>query len=390
MRSRTGQRTSETQPAFSISRIRRAEVSTWPRSTPCRAQVGSAWCRLCQDSPIEGIASHHTFADLSRDTNGRLPTVWQIELIDQVTWCSRLMRTREPQKKAVTAPCHDQVSSAPARAGASKDTSTQTGNWRETRTMSGSFIRSGAYLRCGVCSGSNSHIMWAYRKPLVSARVVVPYRHGECGSPSRSLNLWCLRWSATQRITGPSIAIDPATASAIFTARFGLNDLCVNSRWYPTVMPWPVTAYATRAMSTSLQPRKPPQARGTAATTARNGSAMKSARVTCSLRDWVSPPRVPLTAVSGVVLSGVAVLAAAVRVSVVSVVAVGGVMNSSSGWSASYLRNRNLRSRSLVLSRRDLTMRNGPACRAANAGHPGLRTLVPHRSPGGLSAGAAA
>ena len=29
-------------------------------------------------------------------------------------------------------------------------------------------------------------------------------------------------------MTGPWIAIDPATASAIFTARLGLNDLCVN------------------------------------------------------------------------------------------------------------------------------------------------------------------
>src|SRR3954451_11907907 len=111
MRSRTGQRTSETQPAFSISRIRRAEESSWPRSTPCRAQVGSAWCRLCQDSPIEGIASHQTFADLSRATNGRSPMVWQIELIDQVTWWSKEMRTSEAQKNPVTAPCHDMVSS---------------------------------------------------------------------------------------------------------------------------------------------------------------------------------------------------------------------------------------------------------------------------------------
>ena len=35
---------------------------------------------------------------------------------------------------------------------------------------------------------------------------------GECGSPSRSAKLWCLRWSETQRITGPCTAIEPSTA----------------------------------------------------------------------------------------------------------------------------------------------------------------------------------
>ncbi len=62
---------------------------------------------------------------------------------------------------------------------------------------------------------------------MVSAPSVVPYFHGLCGSPSRSENLWCLRWSATQRTTGPSIASEPAMASAYFSGRFGLNDLCV-------------------------------------------------------------------------------------------------------------------------------------------------------------------
>ena len=51
-----------------------AEVSYWPRMTPCRAQVGSAWWRLCQDSPIEGIASHQTLPDMSRLLKGRAPT----------------------------------------------------------------------------------------------------------------------------------------------------------------------------------------------------------------------------------------------------------------------------------------------------------------------------
>jgi hypothetical protein len=68
-----GQRTFHTQPSFSNSQITRAEMSIWPRSTPCRADVGSAWCRLCQDSPADRIAIGQKFAALSREANGRLP-----------------------------------------------------------------------------------------------------------------------------------------------------------------------------------------------------------------------------------------------------------------------------------------------------------------------------
>src|SRR5262245_37348218 len=144
IRSLTGHRTSWTQPSFSSAQMIRAEVSIWPRSTPCRAQVGSAWCRLCHDSPIDGIASHQTLPDLSRLLKGRLPTVWQIELIDQVTWWSIATRTRLAQKNAVRAPCHDIVHSPPAIGGMRSDTAVHSGNCREIRTRSRSFSRSGA------------------------------------------------------------------------------------------------------------------------------------------------------------------------------------------------------------------------------------------------------
>ena len=134
--------------------------------------------------------------------------------------------------------------------------------------------------------------MCAYQKPLARALRSVPYRHGECGSPSRSENLWCLRWSATHRMTGPWIAIEPAIARATLTARLGLNDLCVKRRWKPTVMPWPVSQYMTTMRRTSVQPSQPPQATGTAAAIARNGTTMKTARATCSLRDCTSAPQV--------------------------------------------------------------------------------------------------
>ena len=111
----------------------RTSGSAGPRSRPGRAShraardVGSAWCRLCQDSPQDSTASHHTLPERSRDLKGRLPTAWQIELIDQVTWCSSATRTSEPQKNAGerAPPGHrhqtaDQRRAAPARAPSSR------------------------------------------------------------------------------------------------------------------------------------------------------------------------------------------------------------------------------------------------------------------------------
>src|SRR6266436_6278631 len=102
----------------------RAAMSTCPFSAPCRAQVGSAWCRLCQDSPKDRMASQETFLDLSRTSNSSLPKVWQIELIDQVMWCRNAILTRLAQKNAVTAPGQDIDHSPPMRAGASRETVT--------------------------------------------------------------------------------------------------------------------------------------------------------------------------------------------------------------------------------------------------------------------------
>src|SRR6266705_5569715 len=105
----------------------RAAMSIWPLSTPCLAQVGSAWCRLCQDSPKDRIASQETFLDLSLTSNSSLPKVRQIKLIDQVTWCRKETRTRLAQKNVISAPFHDIVHRPPARAGSSRVTATSAG-----------------------------------------------------------------------------------------------------------------------------------------------------------------------------------------------------------------------------------------------------------------------
>src|SRR3954466_3408744 len=145
----------------------RAEESSWPRITPCRADVGSAWCRLCHDSPQDSTASHHTLPERSRDLKGRLPTAWQIELIDHVTWCSSATRTSEPQKNAVNAPHQDIVTRPPISGGSARDKAVPRTNWREIARIAPSLIRSGAYLSCGVCSSSNIQPMCAHHRPFI-------------------------------------------------------------------------------------------------------------------------------------------------------------------------------------------------------------------------------
>src|ERR1700712_2400693 len=142
-----GQRTFVAQPNFSRIQMARAEMSSWPRSTPCRAQVGSAWCRLCQDSPKERNASGQKFADLSRAAKGRSPIMWQIELTDQVTWWSKAMRMSPAQKKHVSAPTQDMVISPPMRAGPKIEARVQTQKYLFCRAMSLSANKSGA-KRC--------------------------------------------------------------------------------------------------------------------------------------------------------------------------------------------------------------------------------------------------
>src|SRR5437762_9960012 len=100
---------------------------------------------LCQLSPKLKIASGQKFVLLSRAWNGRSPIVWQIELIDQVTWCSRKIRTSEAQKNADRAAPHDMWISPAIAGGRNTDTSSHSTNSWSTVRMSLSCNRSGVY-----------------------------------------------------------------------------------------------------------------------------------------------------------------------------------------------------------------------------------------------------
>src|SRR5690242_16833530 len=81
-----------------------ADESICPRPTPCRADDGYAWCRLCHDSPIDRIASGQLFVLLSLVWNGRRPKMWHTEFTLHVTWCSNTMRARPAHSRHVKAP----------------------------------------------------------------------------------------------------------------------------------------------------------------------------------------------------------------------------------------------------------------------------------------------
>ena len=116
---------------------------------------------MCQDSPNEGMASQATFRDLSRTSKSSLPKVWQTELMDHVTWCSRQIRTRLAQKNAVRAPASDIDHSPPIRAGPSSEIATQSGKVLEIRRIGASASRSGQNFSCEVRLGLNIQPMWA-------------------------------------------------------------------------------------------------------------------------------------------------------------------------------------------------------------------------------------
>src|SRR4051794_18533654 len=104
-------------------------------------------------------------------------------------------------------------------------------------------------------------------------------------------------------------------------------------------MPWPATTYMRRAMTTSRQPRPHPQVTGTAATSARNGTATNTARATFSHPALGSGSTTGSAARAGA--------GAAAGTSGTMVVALGGGVMAILGFGRKELRHRNLRKRRL-------------------------------------------
>src|SRR5215207_8289331 len=67
-----------------------------PPAQAWTAERGNAWWLWCQDSPNDSSDSQKTLVEWSSTANRRVPKKWQTELIDQVTWWSRKIRTAPP------------------------------------------------------------------------------------------------------------------------------------------------------------------------------------------------------------------------------------------------------------------------------------------------------
>ena len=214
------------------SRTSRRARSSGPR---CRAARGArragrrsgrrgAGCARTRRS--ERNASGQKFADLSRAANGRSPIMWQIELTDQVTWCSTAMRTRPAQKKRSAR--RSRTGDQPADHGRARSIETIVQTQKYLSMPGDRPCRPAGRGRSAAgwwCRGRRSSPCGRARSPWTSAATEVPYSHGECGSPSRSEKAWCRRWSATQMITGPCTAIWPAIGQDDFrSGRLALND----------------------------------------------------------------------------------------------------------------------------------------------------------------------
>src|ERR1700742_1421604 len=107
------------------------------------------------------MASQETFTERSRETQSVPPQVWQIELVDQVTWCRNVTRTRLAQKNISMAPCQDQTAveefqKPPITPGTASVNRTIRGKRRWTVWIFLSASRSGAYFCFEVLFSSNS------------------------------------------------------------------------------------------------------------------------------------------------------------------------------------------------------------------------------------------
>ena len=107
------------------------------------------------------MASGQKLVARSRQENGRLPTTWQTEFTDQVTWCKSATRISPAQKNPATAPDQVPVTSPPMAAGTSSDAATSAPENRPMARRSRSARISGANLARLLSSRLSIQPTWA-------------------------------------------------------------------------------------------------------------------------------------------------------------------------------------------------------------------------------------
>jgi hypothetical protein len=95
---------------------------------PWRADVGNAWWLLCHPSPKAITPKKRLLRLWSWVSKGRVPQMWQTELMLHVRWCTMQMRTNPPQSTPSRAAVHELVMAPAMTPGTSSPSATQSGN----------------------------------------------------------------------------------------------------------------------------------------------------------------------------------------------------------------------------------------------------------------------
>ena len=206
-----GQRTSGTQPNFSKARSAGRRCRSARVRTPCRAQVGSAWCRLCQLSPKDRMASGQK---LRPGRLAGLERALAVHVADRVDRPGHVVQQRRPgpgrpRRTRVSAPRHDQVTSPPI-SGRQQQRDARS---RREQLVDPLDVLVGEQVRGEparlVSSRWNSQPMCAKNSPWSGPGTSRRTATANAGRPRRRENAWCLRWSATHCVGEPWIASEP-------------------------------------------------------------------------------------------------------------------------------------------------------------------------------------
>ena len=110
-----------------------------------------------------------------------------------------------PQTSPPRKPYQPPISAQPMTAGISSERITVGRKSFAITRRPRSWTRSLAYRRLSARpTETNIQPTWAWQRPLIASKTPSPYPAcGLCGSPSRSENWWCFRWSATHVTTSP-------------------------------------------------------------------------------------------------------------------------------------------------------------------------------------------
>ena len=214
---------------------------TWKRPRPWTAEVGKAWWLLCQASPKVGIAIRARLRD-----RPCLVVAIAEDMAERVDAVGEVMEDEDPDQAAP-----EQGGESGDEGAADHPTEREGEQQADDRPEKegpidpvdrrvGDQIGGEALPAAALGVDEEPAEVGVEKSAQGAAEAVAMVDVGAVGAPSSSVKAWCLRWSATQEMTGPSIAAEPRMASRPCSQGLALKLRWVRWRWKPTVTPSPV------------------------------------------------------------------------------------------------------------------------------------------------------